>query len=285
MNQFCHNCGDKLEEGEVFCDQCGTRIEDVEPKWQQNSSESQIPNMHVPQMTPNQNYQQIPHVDPSNSYGYPGYGSIPPKKRKNILVPISIGVGVLVVVLVVVAFFAKSYLDQMKIKQEVVSQTNQNTENTSNNGLGNSQNKETTTSTTTNTQGRNFAYFASNVYAVSSYDPETQKITVKFQAHMENTGSGTAENIYLFFSPEVNDPNSQFLGIADNTPVNLTPLPQIAGGEKKLIEENFTYSNVSSTIATQAYLQDLSNRFIQLPILVKWTEGNQPYHLKLKIIR
>lgn len=306
MHQFCHNCGDQLEEGEFFCDQCGAKIVDPVTLPQANTPMPQPPNTH-PSATPPQNFSTPQNfytpnpIQPQPFNQYPGSAPSSPNKVQKLLLPIVLGLVGLIVILGIGAYFVKPFLDKRNTNNILpTTSADPSTANTTlkTTPLPFASPKATTAIPKTGNQTQNnvkppapnnpagnLANFRANLNAVSYYDPIGQKITVKFQATLTNFGSGPAQNVMLDFSPDANDANASYLGINANTYINLTEIPEISAGDIELIERSFVYSNASPSLATQAYLQDLSNRFIAIPIMVYWEEDETPFKLKLMITK
>lgn len=110
MTKFCFNCGNPIEEEDVFCYNCGAKLDSpasVQPEQTQTQSygdaytqppqQSQQP--HQPQQSPKENipYQQL-------AQPYPQYGNQQPPKKNNTALIISLIITGVVVIASVVVF-------------------------------------------------------------------------------------------------------------------------------------------------------------------------------------
>jgi hypothetical protein len=278
MARYCHNCGDLIEEGELFCDKCGVKLADTNESSQQNVIV--------------ENYQKVPSNDfppnPNYSYGNPLTTSRPSKSKG--IFKMVLAVFITVILTLGVTRYMNTNLNK---KTEPTSSTNilneQVEETPPENNTKLPSNETTKIDTTSNnrvaqnTVANNLAYWSADLDVESIYNSSTKRISVFYDLELINIGSGEAQDIMVFLTPEENDEITKDLGIKPNTRITADSIPRVAANNRTYILEEFYYDGVESFFISEEYLEDLSNRYTALPILVTWKENGQEYYLQLKI--
>ncbi len=278
MARYCHNCGDLIEEGELFCDKCGVKLTGTTESSQQNLIY--------------ENYQKAPSNDfppnPSYSYGNPSTTSRPGKS--NGVFKIALTVFITVIVTLGVLRYMNTNLNK---KSEMTSSNNLLNEQVDETPPENNTNLPSTEPSkidsnsndrvTKNSDSKNLAYWSANIDVESIYDNSTKRISVFYDLELINIGSGEAQDIMVFFTPEVNDEITKDLGIKPNTRITADSIPRVAANNRTYISEEFYYDGVESFFISEEYLEDLANGYTAIPLLVTWKENGQEYFLQLKI--
>jgi uncharacterized membrane protein YvbJ len=250
MQRFCHNCGDPIEEGEVFCDKCGTKViaeDHVQTSYTDNNSHLYSDNLTNQR---NQSYQQIINAPVKKP-------SVMMKFAKVMMIISAIGTA-LIIVLVIIGSL---------LPDDPVTPPNTPTVNSN-----------TNTNTTKPAADKALVTWTANIKANSSYVEAEKKIYVDYSVELKNAGTGKASNVKAYLNPTANDENAKYLSITTKTIVNLDEnIAEINAGEIRDVKTKFFYSNVSPSSVTQPYLQDIANRYIRIPVVVEWQENGKTY--------
>lgn len=265
MQGFCPNCGDPIEQDEVFCDKCGTKLISNEklPGEQSHYGHNQEPlkNNYQNQYSYDQPQQNMQHFQ-NNQY-QESYGR---KKKKNVGQIIWIAGAVIFVICVIIVGLAN--LSSLFDKPSSGTKDDPKPVTTNNNSQS----------------SKVLAAWTANLNSLANYDATKKSIYVDYSVALKNKGTGKADSIKVYLDPEEKDENAKYLGIQPKTIVDTSGAQiSIGAGETKELKTRFYYNNIEQAGATQQILQDVANRYIKIPLLVEWQENGKVYTQKLVV--
>jgi uncharacterized membrane protein YvbJ len=252
MKHFCHNCGNEIQEGEVYCNKCGTKVIINEPVNTGNGGSN------TPVYQPIINTPAPPVPRTSKSLSFP--------KIAGIIAIIGVFI-IAIIVAVALLFFNDS--GKKTPANPPTSNTNSNTSSNTNSN---------TNSTTKPSSSQPLATWSANLKALASYKEDEKKVYVDYTVALKNEGTGSAANVKVYLNPTQDDANAKYLGIAPKTIVNIDEdIVKFNYGATRDIKTTFFYDNIDKSKVNQTYLQDIANKFIKLSVIVEWEENGKKY--------
>lgn len=306
MQQVCPNCGDPVEQDELFCDKCGTKVGPDSGESAQyqvpapNEYQTPTPNPYQNQyQTPptniNQNQysyfpgqqQNMPPYSTTQSYPPPAYNQYQkPKTGSKVLKIVFITISVAAVLIVALGIIG--LITEDKDKKTTNNNTNSNTKppvsEVSRPATTESKSPSTEVSkpaadNTKPTSGQMLVTWDGNIDVNANYKPAEKKIYVDYSIALKNIGKGSAQNINVYLDPDPNDENAKYLGMKPKTIVNYEGIvKQINAGSQQQVKTQFFYSNIEAANAGQSNLQDIANRYLKLPVLIEWEENGKKFN-------
>jgi hypothetical protein len=267
MPRFCHNCGDLVEEGEVFCDKCGTKIISEEEGQKQYETRNNSYGQNHYNNSINQQGMNYQSMDQYN------HGKKNVRKKQSgwtVFIKI-VGVFLAIGIVLIAALLVLGRLLDLSGGANP----------------GNNPNPPSVTSDPNNTTpsatekpgaAKAVAAWSADLNAYTTYSEKDKKINVEYTVTLTNNGTGAADLVKLYLDPRADDEDAQYIGIIERTIINTDQeIKRIKAGETKEMKTSFYYSNIDVSAVTQEILQEISNSFVRIPVLVEWQENGKMY--------